>query len=150
MGLEKSDWENTPNATPDTPSATESFAALDAEARRDGRNKPLGLVTNCPLPYFEVILQDASGAPLPGVPCELAFPEGSGKQGTTDANGRAHFPNVEVDASRLSLEITEDLTGERPVYRARVVPRTAEPAAEDGPRPPGAPLYYAARSERLS
>ncbi|MFP2929091.1 hypothetical protein ACLESO_28600 [Pyxidicoccus sp. 3LG] len=150
MGLEKSAWSNESSAAAKTPTSRESFEALDEEGRSPSRAVSLAPVTDCPLPYLEVLLQDASGAAMPGVPCELAFPEGAGKKATTNAEGRAHFPNVDVDASKLMLEIREELAEDGTLsYRAKVVPLQA-PESVQGPATSEEPvsLLYPGRDLR--
>jgi hypothetical protein len=152
MGLEKSAWLNEGSAAASTPTPMESFNALDAEGRTPARAASLHPVTSCPLPYLEVLLQDADGKPLAGVPCELAFPAGGGKKATTNADGRAHFPNVDVDASTLVLEIREQQDERGALtYLAKVLPRPAQDSrgSTGGQEEEPVPLYYPGSSVRL-
>jgi hypothetical protein len=149
MEFDRSAWTNEGEGADEDPTAEESFSAFEEEATSDQPRASLGQVVPCPLPYLDVYLYDAKGAPIEGAPCELAFPAGGGRKGKTDAAGLAHFVNVDTNAETLMTDIHEDEAEDGTFsYRIKVVPRTdttssKKPSDEEQDEP----LYYAAPDE---
>ncbi|MCA9604242.1 MAG: hypothetical protein KC619_01520 [Myxococcales bacterium] len=136
---------DTEDPPPDPREAVDSFAALDARGRSSRHAFLAGPVTDCPLPYLDVQIHDEEGTALADVEVTLDFPEGGGRKGTTDDQGRAHFANVDVDTKTLEVEVerTSAAEDEAPTYRARVH-RGAAPPPEEEPveEAPWTPVLY--------
>lgn len=122
-----------PVGVPSRKEALDSFIKLDTVARTRKYAARSTAVSGCPKPYLDVHVHDVEGTRLRDVPVTLDFPEGGGQSKNTDREGLAHFPDVDVDASTLMVQVHRDWPDDQPepTYRATVVPKAEESTEEN-------------------